>query len=147
MLIVILNLAGLLPYVLAVPRHMRFSLTLRLVLWTAIILYGVIRCMDSLLIHLVPYGCPDSLIFFMVIIESVRSFIRPLTLAIRLSANIIAGHVILSLVSSFSVVAVRGFLVRAFFQSILLVLEIAVAVVQPYVFFSLLTLYKGELVN
>src|SRR5205085_2181941 len=102
--ILILNVAALLPYVIAANSHLRVSLSLSLTLWLRIILYGVIKAKDTLIRHLVPYGCPGNLIFFMVIIETVRILIRPLTLAVRLSANIIAGHVILALVSSASLI-------------------------------------------
>ena len=84
-------------------------------------------------------------IFFIVIIESISIIIRPITLSVRLSANIMAGHVILALISSFSFMEPSLFMVRLFVQLILFTLETSVALVQPYVFFTLLSLYKGEL--
>lgn len=65
-------------------------------------LHGFIHHVDNIIRHLVPLGCPNGLIFLMVIIESVRILIRPITLGVRLSANIMAGHVILGLISSIS---------------------------------------------
>ncbi|WP_414887680.1 F0F1 ATP synthase subunit A, partial [Sphingomonas sp. Leaf339] len=53
-----------------------------------------------MLAHLVPQGTPPVLIPFIVCIETIRNIIRPLTLAVRLSANIIAGHLLLTLLGN-----------------------------------------------
>lgn len=139
------NLLGLLPYVLAAPRHIRISLSLGLTLWLSFIFWGVINNINSMLSHLVPLGCPNRLMFFMVVIETVRIVIRPLTLAVRLSANIMAGHVILGLISSVSFYRTYRFVFRALVQIIFFILELSVALIQPYVFFTLISLYKSEL--
>ena len=79
----------------------------------------------------------------MVLIELIRCLIRPITLAIRLVANMIAGHLLLRLVGSgMGRVASSGptFLT----QTALMVLEVAVAVLQGYVFIVLLTLYSED---
>lgn len=94
--------------------------------------------------HLVPAGSPLGLSFLLVLIESISHLIRPLTLSIRLAANIIAGHLIIGLISRISKVGlVRGVL-SVFIQTIILVLESGVAVVQGLVFRILLTLYTIE---
>lgn len=139
-----LNLYGLLSYVIAVSSHISISFSLRILFWTRIMLYGFIHQVDNITRHLVPLGCPNGLIFFMVIIESVRILIRPITLGVRLSANIMAGHVILGLISSISLMNWPSFMIRVTVQFILLILEFAVALVQPYVFFTLLCLYIKE---
>lgn len=98
-----------------------------------------------MLAHLVPQGTPGVLIPFMVLIETIRSVIRPGTLAVRLAANIIAGHLLLVLmrgaISIFSPVA-AGLI--TLFQITLIRLESAVAVIQSYVFAILRTLYARE---
>jgi len=58
------------------------------------------RALDHLLAHLVPLGTPGVLIPFIVFIELIRSIIRPLTLAVRLAANMVAGHLLICLVNS-----------------------------------------------
>jgi F-type H+-transporting ATPase subunit a len=82
---------------------------------------------------------------FMVCIETIRNVIRPGTLAVRLAANIIAGHLLLTLLGntgpSLSYVIV-SLLIGA--QIALLVLESAVAIIQSYVFAVLRTLYSSE---
>jgi F-type H+-transporting ATPase subunit a len=95
--------------------------------------------------HLVPQGTPGVLIPFIVCIETIRNVIRPGTLAVRLSANMIAGHLLMTLMGntgpSLGTVLV-GFLIIG--QLCLLVLESAVALIQGYVFAVLRTLYSSE---
>ena len=82
---------------------------------------------------------------FMVLIELVRRIIRPLTLAVRLAANIVAGHLLLTLLGNQApnrtlavILAVLGSLF------LLATLETAVAMIQAYVFSVLRTLYFNE---
>ena len=95
--------------------------------------------------HLVPQGTPGPLIPFIVLIETIRNVIRPGTLAVRLAANIIAGHLLLTLLGStgpsLSISLVTLLLIS---QILLLTLEAAVAVIQSYVFAVLRTLYARE---
>jgi len=81
----------------------------------------------------------------MVIIEIIRNIIRPITLSVRLAANIIAGHLLLTLLRE--LLPIRTILIfgSAFAaQTLLIVLEAAVAVIQAYVFSILITLYASE---
>jgi F-type H+-transporting ATPase subunit a len=100
-----------------------------------------------MLAHLVPLGTPGVLIPFIVLIETVSNVIRPGTLAVRLAANIIAGHLLLVLLGnqgpSITFSLLRVLLVT---QILLLTLERAVAVIQSYVFAVLATLYSREVV-
>lgn len=98
--------------------------------------------------HLVPVGTPRFLMPVIVIIETVRNVIRPLTLSIRLAANMVAGHLLLTLLGSqgpllriFNLV----FLIVGLF--LLLLLELAVACIQSYVFTILRSLYLNELIS
>jgi F-type H+-transporting ATPase subunit a len=81
----------------------------------------------------------------MVIIELVRNIIRPITLCVRLTANLIAGHLLISLLGNALVRA--PLLVKITITPIpltLTVLESAVAAIQAYVFITLITLYTTE---
>lgn len=95
--------------------------------------------------HLVPQGTPPVLIPFIVCIETIRNFIRPGTLAVRLAANIIAGHLLLTLLGntgpSLNIIILS---LLIFAQIALLVLESAVSIIQSYVFAVLATLYSRE---
>jgi len=98
-----------------------------------------------MLAHIVPLGTPGVLMPFIVLIETVRNIIRPGTLAVRLAANMIAGHLLLVLLGSQAVGSgVVTLLIILGVQVTLLVLEGAVAVIQSYVFAVLATLYSRE---
>lgn len=144
-IIIINNVAGLLPYIFTASSHLVFTLTLALPRWLAIILYGWFNNTSNLLTHLIPQGTPTVLMPFIVIIETIRNLIRPGTLAIRLTANMIAGHLLITLLSSATPLtpmsALPLLLIR---QTALTLLEIAVAFIQAYVFSVLITLYAAE---
>lgn len=142
--ILILNLRGLLPFVFPLTRHLCITLSFSLSLWLSLIIIYFTKYI-TLLSHLVPYGCPTLLIPFIVIIESIRILIRPLTLSVRLSANIIAGHIIIILVRLAAYRKFSVFTLRLLVEMIIRVLEIAVALIQPYVFYILLILYALEM--
>jgi len=83
----------------------------------------------------------------MVIIESISLIIRPFTLAIRLTANIIAGHLLLSLLGSSGQLIKNPviFIIIIISQLLLLILEMSVSIIQAYVFSVLSTLYRREI--
>jgi F-type H+-transporting ATPase subunit a len=139
------NFLGLFPYIFTRTRHMTLTLALSLPLWVSFIIYGWVNNTQHIFAHLVPQGTPGVLMPFMVCIETISNVIRPGTLAVRLSANIIAGHLLITLIGNtgpgISTVIVR-FLVLG--QLCLLVLESAVSIIQGYVFSVLRTLYSSE---
>jgi F-type H+-transporting ATPase subunit a len=96
---------------------------------------------------LVPQGTPPILIPFIVCIETIRNVIRPLTLAVRLAANIIAGHLLLTLLGNTGPIIINSTIliqILILSQILLLILELAVSVIQSYVFAVLTTLYSRE---
>jgi F-type H+-transporting ATPase subunit a len=107
--------------------------------------YGWLNHTQHIFAHLVPQGTPAILIPFIVCIETIRNIIRPGTLAVRLAANIIAGHLLMTLIGNTGpTLALRlvSFLIIG--QIALLILESAVAIIQSYVFAVLSTLYSSE---
>lgn len=95
---------------------------------------------------MVPQGTPFVLIPFMVLIETIRNVIRPGTLAVRLAANIIAGHLLLTLLGNTGPsLSISILYILIFSQILLLILESAVAIIQSYVFAVLRTLYTREI--
>lgn len=144
--ILINNFLGLFPYIFTRTRHLSINLTLAFPLWLGIIIYGWINLTNHIFTHLVPQGTPNILIPFIVIIESIRNIIRPITLTIRLTANIIAGHLLLTLLGNIGPKLIIIFLpLLLLTQIILLTLESAVAIIQSYVFSVLITLYSREI--
>lgn len=144
-IIIFNNFLGLFPYIFTRTSHLSFTLTLALPLWLRFIIFGWINNIQHIFAHLVPQGTPPILIPFMVCIETIRNLIRPGTLAVRLAANMIAGHLLLTLLGNTGPhlnLPLLRLLIRA--QIILLILESAVAIIQSYVFAVLRTLYSRE---
>nr|AXI98562.1 ATP synthase F0 subunit 6 [Pseudoniphargus elongatus] len=139
------NSMGLLPYVFTASSHLIFTLSLALSLWLSTFAYAWMNNTTNSCIHLIPQGTPTLLMPFMVIIETVSSIIRPGTLAVRLAANMIAGHLLMVLLSSSFLISPLTTLPLLYLaQALLSLLEMAVAVIQAYVFSILLTLYSAE---
>nr|YP_009469748.1 ATP synthase F0 subunit 6 [Sceptuchus simplex]AVE15714.1 ATP synthase F0 subunit 6 [Sceptuchus simplex] len=139
------NFMGLFPYVFTSTSHMVMTLSLALPLWLSFMLYGWINNTKHMFAHLVPQGTPGALMPFMVCIETISNIIRPGTLAIRLAANMIAGHLLMTLLGNTGSSMMMYLLpVLIITQILLLTLESAVAIIQSYVFAVLSTLYSSE---
>nr|AXS66522.1 ATP synthase F0 subunit 6 [Cucujoidea sp. 33 KM-2017] len=139
------NFLGLFPYIFTSTSHLILSLALALPLWMSFMIYGWTNNTTHMLAHLVPQGTPPILMPFMVCIETISNVIRPGTLAVRLSANMIAGHLLMTLLGntgpSFNIWLLWILII---IQMALLVLESAVSIIQSYVFAVLSTLYSSE---
>nr|YP_011010372.1 ATP synthase F0 subunit 6 [Metrocoris triangulatus]WPW46987.1 ATP synthase F0 subunit 6 [Metrocoris triangulatus] len=145
MFILINNMMGLLPYIFTSSSHLIFSLALSLPLWMSIMLFGWIKKTQHMFSHLIPVGTPGMLMPFMVCIETISNIIRPGSLAVRLSANMIAGHLLMSLLGNNTTTAETIIVMMMMTVQIMLMLfETAVAVIQAYVFSILTTLYSSE---
>lgn len=139
------NFLGLFPYIFTRSSHIVFTLSLALPLWFSFIIFGWSINTQHIFIHLVPQGTPSSLMAFIVCIETIRNIIRPGTLAIRLTANIIAGHLLITLLGNTGSSIINYLIIILLIvQILLLILERAVAVIQSYVFTVLRTLYSRE---
>jgi len=111
-------------------------------------LISIVYQYNNLLAHLVPTGTPRFLMPVIVLIETVSNIIRPATLAIRLAANIVAGHLLLTLLGSQGPLVSFTVLIALFIRLVLLLLlEVAVACIQSYVFTILSSLYLNELIS
>nr|AXS65814.1 ATP synthase F0 subunit 6 [Staphylinoidea sp. 15 KM-2017] len=145
MMIMLNNFLGLFPYIFTGTSHMVMTLSLALPLWISFMLYGWLNNTMHMLAHLVPQGTPPILMPFMVCIETISNVIRPGTLAIRLAANMIAGHLLMTLLGntgpSLSIIIINILIIT---QILLMTLESAVAIIQSYVFAILSTLYSSE---
>nr|YP_009122997.1 ATP synthase F0 subunit 6 [Strigamia maritima]AJK90881.1 ATP synthase F0 subunit 6 [Strigamia maritima] len=145
MIIMTNNTLGLAPYVFTPTSHMLITLSLSLPLWLAIVMQGWTKKFNHMMTHLVPQGTPGPLMPFMVCIETISNTIRPATLAVRLAANMIAGHLLLTILSEQSNKNPTSVLPALFLSQIaLLTLETAVAIIQAYVFTILSALYISE---
>lgn len=139
------NIMGLLPYLFTRRRHLSFTLAIALPIWLRLIIFGWTNKSQEIFAHLIPIGTPAPLMPFIVIIESIRNLIRPGSLAVRLTANIIAGHLLIRLLGN-NIVRSNNIILPFIFivQIGLIIFEVAVSIIQAYVFSVLTTLYSRE---
>nr|WRO44592.1 ATP synthase F0 subunit 6 [Hypoderma pantholopsum] len=139
------NFMGLFPYIFTSTSHLTLTLSLALPLWLSFMMFGWMNNTQHMFAHLVPQGTPPILMPFMVCIETISNLIRPGTLAVRLSANMIAGHLLMTLLGNTGT-QLPSMLISLLIitQIALLMLESAVAMIQSYVFAILSTLYSSE---
>nr|AOV83409.1 ATP synthase F0 subunit 6 [Liocichla omeiensis] len=146
--LLLINLLGLLPYTFTPTTQLSMNLALAFPLWLATLLTGLRNQPSTSLGHLLPEGTPTPLIPALILIETTSLLIRPLALGVRLTANLTAGHLLIQLISTatialFSTMPVVS-LLTLLVLFLLTILEIAVAMIQAYVFVLLLTLYLQE---
>lgn len=140
------NFLSLFPFIFSTRRHFCFTLRLAFPFWFGFIIYSIISNFKEFLAHLVPVGTPYALIAFMVVIEVVSNLTRPISLSVRLAANITAGHILISVIST-SIIAFPNIFLYLFVLLILLlffILELSVSVIQAYVFRTLRSIYILE---
>lgn len=142
--LIIRNLLGLFPFVFTATAHPIITIGWGVVLWLAFFIIGWSKSFKNSAAHLVPEGRPIVLAPLIVLIERISHLIRPFTLSIRLAANIIAGHLIIGLLSRISLINYYGLVRSLLLQNILLILEFGVSIIQGFVFRILLLLYALE---
>nr|YP_009494693.1 ATP synthase F0 subunit 6 [Dipturus maugeanus]AWO66486.1 ATPase subunit 6 [Dipturus maugeanus]AWO66499.1 ATPase subunit 6 [Dipturus maugeanus] len=142
------NLLGLLPYTFTPTTQLSLNMAFALPLWLTTVLIGMLNQPTIALGHLLPEGTPAPLIPVLIIIETISLFIRPLALGVRLTANLTAGHLLMQLIATAAFVLISTMPAVAILTSIVLLLltllEVAVAMIQAYVFVLLLSLYLQE---
>nr|YP_009340936.1 ATP synthase F0 subunit 6 [Eugnathogobius oligactis]AHL44132.1 ATP synthase F0 subunit 6 [Eugnathogobius oligactis] len=143
-----LNMLGLLPLHLYPYNPALLNMGLAVPLWLATVLIGMRNQPTAALGHLLPEGTPVPLIPVLIIIETISLFIRPLALGVRLTANLTAGHLLMQLIATAAFVLLPMMPAVAILTSVVLllltVLEVAVAMIQAYVFVLLMSLYLQE---
>ena len=152
--ILISNLIGLVPYSFTVTSHLIFTFGLALMVFIGI--SGV--CVQEHGIHMLslflPSGTSLGLAFLLVPIEILSYVFKPVSLAVRLFANMMAGHALLKVIAGFawSMMAAGGLLFIAHFVPLLILillvgLELGVALIQAYVFTTLTCIYLNDAIN
>nr|YP_009258335.1 ATP synthase F0 subunit 6 [Lethrinus laticaudis]ANH79345.1 ATP synthase F0 subunit 6 [Lethrinus laticaudis] len=142
------NMLGLLPYTFTPTTQLSLNMALAVPLWLATVIIGLRNQPTIALGHLLPEGTPTPLIPVLIIIETISLFIRPLALGVRLTANLTAGHLLIQLIATAAFVLLPLMPAVAILTMTLLflltLLEVAVAMIQAYVFVLLLSLYLQE---
>nr|QXT59955.1 ATP synthase membrane subunit 6 [Myzocallis coryli] len=139
MFIFLNNFLGLFPYIFSSSSHMIFSMTLAMPFWLFFILLSSIKNTKNMIAHLIPLSTPIMLAPLMTIIETMSIIIRPFSLSIRLTANMIAGHLLMTLLNYNSMM-----IIILLIQMFMMTFELCVALIQSYVFSILSSLYSSE---
>nr|AAL92433.1 ATPase subunit 6 [Geotrygon montana]AAL92435.1 ATPase subunit 6 [Geotrygon montana]AAL92437.1 ATPase subunit 6 [Geotrygon montana]AAL92439.1 ATPase subunit 6 [Geotrygon montana]AAL92443.1 ATPase subunit 6 [Geotrygon montana] len=147
-LLLTINLLGLLPYTFTPTTQLSMNMALAFPLWLATLLTGLRNQPSITLGHLLPEGTPTPLIPALILIETTSLLIRPLALGVRLTANLTAGHLLIQLISTATTALLPIMpavsVLTASILFLLTILEVAVAMIQAYVFVLLLSLYLQE---
>nr|QTT61203.1 ATP synthase F0 subunit 6 [Tritia pfeifferi] len=147
--LILMNMSGLVPYVFSPTSHLAVSLSLGLPLWLTLIVSAIFYNPSSVVAGLLPMGAPAPLNPFLVIIETVSIMVRPITLSVRLTANMSAGHIVLTLIgnyltASFFMSSIFSMLLLLSIQVLYTVFEFGISLIQAYIFCLLITLYSDE---
>nr|UXB56565.1 ATP synthase F0 subunit 6 [Rhinichthys osculus] len=146
--LITINMLGLLPYTFTPTTQLSLNMGLAVPLWLATVVIGMRNQPTVALGHLLPEGTPIPLIPVLIIIETISLFIRPLALGVRLTANLTAGHLLIQLIATAVFVLLPMMPTVAILTAVVLflltLLEVAVAMIQAYVFVLLLSLYLQE---
>lgn len=154
MFILMGNLMGLLPYSFTYTSHLAVTGILALIVFFMVFAFGLFNHGLKFFSLFIPSGAPLWLMPFIIPLELISFFVRPLTLAIRLFANMMAGHIMLKVVAGFAVGAASMGAVGVFIgvfpvliNIALLAFELLVAVIQAYVFAILSCVYLKDTVD
>lgn len=148
------NLLGLVPYTLAITGHFIFALFFSLVFFIVNLIYGFLYHKGKFFNIFLPEGVPRFIIPALILIEAISFFSRVLSLAIRLFANIVAGHILLKILASFLYVIGMvhscfsfPFAIGITGVLIIVVLEVFISILQVYIFNLLLLIYINSVLN
>ena len=139
------NLSGMVAFTCSVTSQMAVNFTLSFSLFIAVTLIGVQKHGFNFIKLFFPKGVPNLLIPLLFLIEVISYFSRAISLGIRLFANIMAGHTLLVILTSFATGLGKFSLLAGFFPFLVVFgvtfLEIAISCLQAYVFFVLVIIY------
>nr|UQS79703.1 ATP synthase F0 subunit 6 [Urocyon cinereoargenteus]UQS79742.1 ATP synthase F0 subunit 6 [Urocyon cinereoargenteus] len=142
------NLLGLMPHSFTPTTQLSMNLGMAIPLWAGTVIMGFRYKTKASLAHFLPQGTPLPLIPMLVIIETISLLIQPMALAVRLTANITAGHLLIHLIGGATLALISISTTTAFITFIILILltilEFAVALIQAYVFTLLVSLYLHD---
>ncbi len=149
------NSLGLIPYSFTYTSHLIVTLALALIIFITVLVIGIARHGFHFFSLFLPPGLPVWLIPLILPIEILSFIVRPITLSVRLFANMIAGHIMLKVFAGFSVGMVAamggwGYLAAIFpmfFNTVLIGFELLIAFLQAYVFTVLSCIYLKDTIH
>ncbi len=148
MFVLFCNMVGMLPYSFTVTSHIIVTLIMALFIFIAVTIIGFINHGFKYLSIFVPSGVPAVLLPLITVIEIISYLSRPVSLSVRLFANMMAGHTMLKVFGGFVVsLGILGGWLPLSFSVALTGLEILVAFLQAYVFAILTCIYLNDALN
>jgi len=157
--IIFCNLVGLLPYSFTLTSQLYTTLFLALIAWLGVLYIGITNWGIKLFALFFPHGVATALVFFLSLIETISFIFRVFSLALRLFANMVAGHILLDciiffiykqlyqsfFVSSFNIIGLFAIIIPFIFLIVLFLFECCVAFLQGYIFIILTCIYLKEI--
>ncbi|CAM5527569.1 F-type H+-transporting ATPase subunit a [Aquamicrobium terrae] len=151
MFVMVANLLGLFPYFFTVTSHIIVTFALSLLIVGTVVVYGIAKHGLGFFKLFVPSGVPVILMPLVVSIEVISFLSRPVSLSVRLFANMLAGHITLKVFAGFVVslgalgaVGVAGAILPLLMAVAITALEVLVAALQAYVFAILTCMYLND---
>lgn len=140
--IFILNFTSLYSYNFTPTSQLRIVFYLRFMIWRAINIFNLKNNFYNFIIHTIPEGTPLYLAWFIFVIEVIRNSIRPITLTVRLIANIMAGHLLINLTCQ---IVILSNITLIPIMLILINIEMWISLIQSYILITLLILFYSEI--
>jgi F-type H+-transporting ATPase subunit a len=154
MFVLVANLFGMFPFFFTVTSHIIVTFALAMLVFIVVIAYGFIRNGPKFLKLFVPAGVPGYVLPIVVPIEIVSFLSRPISLSVRLFANILAGHITLKVFAGFIVtlgslgaLGIFGAVLPLVMAVAITALEFLVAALQAYVFAVLTSMYINDAIH
>ena len=142
------NLLGMIPYGFTVTSHLIITFSIAILIFFVIITYGFYLNGLKFLSLFLPDGTPIFLMPLMLVIELFSFLSRPVSLSLRLCANMVAGHILLKVIAGFIVVGALFFKpLPIAFVVVIIGFEIFIAILQAYIFAILSCVYLNDAVN
>lgn len=145
------NFLGMIPYSFTYTSHLAVTAGLALMVFFTVLVIGIARHGTHFFSLFVPPGVPMWLLWLVVLIEIVSFISRPITLSVRLFANMVAGHVLMKVIAGFAIMfasvgglAWLGTLLPIAFNIVMIGFEFFIAFIQAYVFAVLTCIYLKD---
>ena len=154
MFVLVANLFGMVPFFFTVTSHIIVTFALAMLVFVVVVIYGFWKNGFGFLKLFVPSGVPMYILPLVAVIEVISFLSRPISLSVRLFANILAGHITLKVFAGF-VVSMGGLGFLGWLGALLpltltvgiTALEFLVAVLQAYVFALLTSMYINDAIH
>jgi F-type H+-transporting ATPase subunit a len=154
MFVLVANMFGMIPFFFTITSHIIVTFALALLVFLVVIIYGFVRNGPKFLKLFVPSGVPGYVLPIVVPIEVVSFLSRPISLSVRLFANILAGHITLKVFAGFIVtmgslgfLGILGSILPLVMTVAITALEFLVAALQAYVFAVLTSMYINDAIH